>query len=278
MFRYNFREYGNTKLNNAIDACAKAKRRPDRDEDPGLGGLRSRTPGRSSSRPASGPSTRRCSRRCGRTTASRLRSRTWTTFDKLKREHRRRSRQRPISGRPRSRRCDRYAEATRPYACDGCDHLCGAMVGAPVRIGATMRYLMYHDLYGEPEKARALFQALPAAARDLAGVDFASGRRRLPARGRRRRAHEASGGGPCGIAAKRYGGSPGAALGSGEFRLRPRGGIIRRFRAAAPASSRVRRDAARVVGGTARRRVGATRDALPVPGAHDRASPEECPS
>lgn len=67
---------------------------------------------------------------------------------------------------------EEYASATRGRACDGCDHLCGAAVAAPVRIGTTMRCLMYHDAYGDPEKARSTFAKLPAEARQLAGVDF----------------------------------------------------------------------------------------------------------
>jgi len=68
---------------------------------------------------------------------------------------------------------DRYAEATRAFAGDGCDHLCNPAVDAPVQIGDTMRYLMYHDVYGSPDEARALFRSrLPAQARELSGVDF----------------------------------------------------------------------------------------------------------
>jgi predicted aldo/keto reductase-like oxidoreductase len=65
-----------------------------------------------------------------------------------------------------------YADATRGDACDGCDHICNPSVGAPVQIGATLRYLMYHDLYGEREKAKQLFRKLPATAQRLDGVDF----------------------------------------------------------------------------------------------------------
>ena len=36
----------------------------------------------------------------------------------------------------------------RALACDGCDHICNPAVAAPVRIGATLRCLMYHDVYG----------------------------------------------------------------------------------------------------------------------------------
>jgi predicted aldo/keto reductase-like oxidoreductase len=66
----------------------------------------------------------------------------------------------------------RFAAATRHLTCDGCDHLCGAAIEAPVQIGNTLRYLMYHDVYGRPELARDLFRALPAEARNLAHLDF----------------------------------------------------------------------------------------------------------
>ena len=75
---------------------------------------------------------------------------------------------------------DRYAAATRAYACDGCDQICGAAVAANVRIGDTMRYLMYHDAYGEPGKARDLFAKLPAEARALSRVDFTAASRACP--------------------------------------------------------------------------------------------------
>jgi predicted aldo/keto reductase-like oxidoreductase len=74
----------------------------------------------------------------------------------------------------------RYAEATRPYACDGCEHICGAAVEAPVRIATTLRCLMYHDSYGDTEKARRVFAALPEAAKRLEGVDFSAATRACP--------------------------------------------------------------------------------------------------
>lgn len=170
MFRYNFREYGNTKLNKAIDACAKAK----------VGLIAMKTQGSE----ASFQDAWQKFEQTGKWTKHQaVLKAVWAddritaavshmdNMDKLK-QNIAAALDRADLGAAEIEALRRYAEATRPYACDGCDHLCGAMVGAPVRIGATMRYLMYHDLYGEPEKARALFQALPAAARDLAGVDF----------------------------------------------------------------------------------------------------------
>jgi hypothetical protein len=43
-----------------------------------------------------------------------------------------------------------------------------------------MRYLMYHDVYGEREKARELFGRLPAGARALSEVDFRPANRACP--------------------------------------------------------------------------------------------------
>lgn len=74
----------------------------------------------------------------------------------------------------------RYAEATRPYACDGCEHLCSSAVAAPVRIATTLRCLMYHDSYEDPDKARRVFAELPAEARQLEGVDFTAASRACP--------------------------------------------------------------------------------------------------
>jgi uncharacterized protein len=49
-----------------------------------------------------------------------------------------------------------------------------------VRIGDTMRYLMYHDAYGDPGTARHLFAQLPSEARNLSAIDFAPASRACP--------------------------------------------------------------------------------------------------
>jgi len=66
----------------------------------------------------------------------------------------------------------RYAAATRSVSCDGCDHLCSRALNAPIPVGTLLRYLMYHDSYGKRDEARALYQALPSAARRLDSVDW----------------------------------------------------------------------------------------------------------
>ncbi|MEI6084793.1 MAG: aldo/keto reductase, partial [Verrucomicrobiota bacterium] len=65
-----------------------------------------------------------------------------------------------------------YADNTRHLYCAGCQHICNAAAPAGVQIGTTLRYLMYHDSYGNQEHARQLFAELPAEARRIADVDF----------------------------------------------------------------------------------------------------------
>lgn len=60
---------------------------------------------------------------------------------------------------------DEYAKATNHLVCHGCDHICSSHVQSPVRIGDTLRYLMYHDNYQDPSMAKDLFSKLPVEAR-----------------------------------------------------------------------------------------------------------------
>lgn len=178
MFRYNFRQYGNKELNRAMDAAHKA----------GVGLIAMKTQGSEASF-----------------------ENAWKKFEKTGRWNKYQAVLKAVWADPRisaavSHMTDvaqlreniaaaldrhelgenehealrRYASSTRPYACDGCDHLCGPAVSAPVQIGATLRYVMYHDAYGERAKARELFRALPAEAQRLEDVDFSAANRACP--------------------------------------------------------------------------------------------------
>jgi predicted aldo/keto reductase-like oxidoreductase len=59
-----------------------------------------------------------------------------------------------------------YAKATNHLVCHGCDHICSSEVNSPVRIGDTLRYLMYHDNYEEYSRAKDLFGKLPLEAKE----------------------------------------------------------------------------------------------------------------
>jgi uncharacterized protein len=178
MFRYNFRQYGNKELNVAIDAAHKA----------GVGLIAMKTQGSEASfseawnkfeqtgkwnkfqavLKAVWADERIAAAVSHMDDMAKLRENIAAALDRTK------------LGKLELDALERYAGATRSYACDGCEHLCGAAVAAPVRIGTTMRYLMYHDAYREPEYARALFRALPEEARRLGEVDYSAAARACP--------------------------------------------------------------------------------------------------
>lgn len=171
MFRYNFREYGNKPLNRAIDRAVKA----------GVGLIAMKTQGSE----ASLQDTWKKIQKSGRWNkyqavlkavwADERISGLVSEMDNLDKVHQNvgAALDRHKLGQLDEQAIQKYADATRRFACDGCDHLCNAAVNAPVQIGDTLRYLMYHDVYGKSESARALYAQLPEAARQLHRVDFA---------------------------------------------------------------------------------------------------------
>ena len=170
MFRYNFRQYGDKELNTAIDAAHRA----------GVGLIAMKTQGSE----ASFEGAWKKFEQTGKWTKHQaVLKAVWAderisaavshmdSFEKLK-QNVAAALDRKDMGMLDYEALDRYARATRAYACDGCDHICGAAVAAPVKIGAVMRHLMYHDVYGEREKAKELFGKLPEPARRLRETDF----------------------------------------------------------------------------------------------------------
>jgi predicted aldo/keto reductase-like oxidoreductase len=171
MFRYNFRQYGDKALNDAIDACVKAN----------VGLIAMKTQGSA----ASFEKEWKAFEGSGKWTKHQaVLKAVWAddritaavshmdTFEKLK-QNVAAALDRTELGRLDREAIETYAAATRAHACDGCDHLCRAALSAPVPIGTVMRHLTYHDVYGETEKAKELFAKLPEEARRLGGVDFA---------------------------------------------------------------------------------------------------------
>jgi predicted aldo/keto reductase-like oxidoreductase len=66
---------------------------------------------------------------------------------------------------------DEYRLTTAHLYCHGCGHLCEtAARGVPV--ATVLRYLRYYEVYGKRQQARALYQALPPIARDLAAANL----------------------------------------------------------------------------------------------------------
>ena len=178
MFRYNFRQYGDRELNAAMDAAHRS----------GVGLIAMKTQG---SEAGFRDAWKKFEQTGKWNKYQAVLKAVWAderisaavsdmdTFEKLRANLDAALDRNALSQAERSA-LERYAADTRSLACDGCDHICGPAVAAPVRIGDTLRFLMYHDVYGQPEKARRLFQALPAEAQRLAGVDFAPANRACP--------------------------------------------------------------------------------------------------
>jgi predicted aldo/keto reductase-like oxidoreductase len=65
--------------------------------------------------------------------------------------------------------------------CAGCTDLCEAALADSLPIGDVMRCLMYARSYGEPDRARRLFSAIPAGIRGRIGAaDYTAAERRCP--------------------------------------------------------------------------------------------------
>lgn len=169
MFRYNFRQYGDGPLNTAMDACKKA----------GVGMIAMKTMGAAVSLEAKVKQFQ--SQNFSKPQA--ILKAIWAddritaavshmdTLEKLKENiaaalNKTQITQADIMA------LEQYAQSTKHLYCEGCQHICGAAVPAGIQIGTTLRYLMYHDSYGEPERARELFAKLPQEAQQIEAVDY----------------------------------------------------------------------------------------------------------
>jgi predicted aldo/keto reductase-like oxidoreductase len=66
----------------------------------------------------------------------------------------------------------RLAVATAGYSCHGCSHICESRIDGEVRVADTLRFLMYHECYGERDKARQLYRELRPEERSIEQVSF----------------------------------------------------------------------------------------------------------
>jgi predicted aldo/keto reductase-like oxidoreductase len=68
----------------------------------------------------------------------------------------------------------RLATASAHLSCQGCGEICEPLCAGRVQIARPLRYLMYHECYGETARARDRYAALPTGARAIDGVDFSA--------------------------------------------------------------------------------------------------------
>jgi aryl-alcohol dehydrogenase-like predicted oxidoreductase len=177
MFKYNFRSYGDKPLNDAIDACKKAN----------IGLIAMKTQGSHYSFAQRVPPFQAR----GFTKHQAVLKAVWqdtridaivsemTNFEQLE--------QNVAAALDRTRLgaleldgLRRHAAATEHLYCQGCEQHCRPALDRPVRVADTLRLLMYHDEYGEAERAKRLFAAMPPEERALGEVDFAPAARACP--------------------------------------------------------------------------------------------------
>jgi uncharacterized protein len=178
MFRYNFHQYGNEKLNRAIDACVKSK----------VGLIAMKTQG---SAVSFEPQWKKFEQSGKWNKYQAVMKAVWAderitaavsdmdNLDKL-RENVAAALDKTKLTEAELESLYKYAAASRSVTCDGCDHICGAAIDAPLQIGPTLRYLMYHDVYGKSELAKELYRKLPPAARQIGKIDFTAARAACP--------------------------------------------------------------------------------------------------
>jgi predicted aldo/keto reductase-like oxidoreductase len=136
MFRYNFRQYGNKELNQAMDACHKA----------GVGLIAMKTQGSAVSF-----------------------EQQWQKFQQTGKWNKYQAVLKAVWADERISATVSEMDSLEKIR----ENLCQGAIDAPIPIATTLRFLMYHDSYGKRDAARALYQALPEAARRIEGVDFA---------------------------------------------------------------------------------------------------------
>ena len=75
----------------------------------------------------------------------------------------------------------KYAQATCSGYCAGCAHICDSALTDMSYTSDIMRFLMYHNSYGDRETARQLFQQIPSTVRNrLLNIDYSAAEARCP--------------------------------------------------------------------------------------------------
>jgi len=170
MFRYNFRQYGDMKLNKAIDAAKKA----------GIGLIAMKTQG---SVPADQEEVVKF--RSKNFTLEQAKMKAVWADERIDAAVSTMSNMQQLEDNvaaacsPMTLSMDefvqlnRLAALTAPYYCHGCSQICESRIEGKLRIADTLRYLMYYEGYGDRDEARRLYRELPAEERCTEGIDLA---------------------------------------------------------------------------------------------------------
>lgn len=162
LFRYNFRRYGDRELNLAMDRCHKA----------GIGLLAMKTQGSVPGKLEAVADFRSRDFSLGQ---AKLKS-VWaderitsicSEMDSvaLVRENVAAATSNVVLSANESHQLNQLAHLTADYACLGCSHHCERAAGGSIAIEEPLRYLMYHECYGKPKRARELYRGISSERR-----------------------------------------------------------------------------------------------------------------
>ncbi|GMU92100.1 MAG: hypothetical protein AMXMBFR4_11580 [Candidatus Hydrogenedentota bacterium] len=171
MFRYNFRQYGDVKLNQAIDACKQK----------GIGLIAMKT---QASVPEDQEKVVEFKSKNFTLGQAKLKS-VWAderidaavsglTSVQLVQENAEAAMSPMQLSMEEFTQLNRLAALTAGYHCKGCNQICESRINGQLRIADALRYLMYYESYGDPEMARLLYNALPPLERDFEGIDLSA--------------------------------------------------------------------------------------------------------
>ncbi|MEN8165382.1 MAG: aldo/keto reductase [Acidobacteriota bacterium] len=177
MFRYSFAKYGDLELNKAIDACRKA----------GIGLIAMKT---QDSVPGDQEDVLRFKSRQFTLAQAKLKA-VWADeridaavshMDNTKKlaENIAAAKSPSQLTMNEFQQLQRLATARAEHSCQGCSHICEAHFPEKTAVARPLRYLMYHQCYGETERARALYAQLSPEERDFTGVDLRAATRACP--------------------------------------------------------------------------------------------------
>lgn len=177
MFRYNFRQYGDQKLNKAIDTAKKA----------GIGLIAMKTQG---SVPADQEEVVQFQSKDFTLEQAKLKA-VWAD-ERMDAQVSTMSNLQQLDDNVKAAatpqqlafndfvQLNRLAAITAPYYCLGCNQNCESRVEGNLRIADTLRYLMYYDSYGDRDEARHLYQQLSRDERDPSGADLSAAEKACP--------------------------------------------------------------------------------------------------
>ena len=175
MFRYNFAQYGDKKLNKAIDACKKAKI--------GLIAMKTQRSVKNQNEKVTKFESKNFTLAQAKLKAvwadERIDSAVSHMDNMRKLKENVAAAKSPIKiSMNEFQQLQRIATCTN--VCNGCTQHCEAAVDGETKVADALRFLMYHDAYGEREKAKELYRELSPAERRFETIDFTAATQACP--------------------------------------------------------------------------------------------------